>query len=167
MRVARHGLVDVELEAAPADPQCGDLVVEVGPIRDAPADPWPLDARGGGEHSADRAARPRGGEAQDAAPAAVEIVAERRAHRLHHATARARRAAERDFCEEGVMDVAAEQADRCRRIAAPPGGDLLEQAGEALEGVLEGCPVLEIEVAAHAFAPARGPLAPGAVADRL
>jgi hypothetical protein len=76
MQVARHRHVDVELEAATADPQCRDLVVEVRPVDDARADRRLLDARGGGEPRRS-CGPPRGGEAQDTARAAVEIVRRR------------------------------------------------------------------------------------------
>jgi hypothetical protein len=129
--------------------------------------PGVLHSRARGEHATDDPAWPRRTQPQHPAFAVVEVVAERRAHRLRHAAPDARFASERDLGEEGMMDVAAEQADRGWRVAAPSRGDVLEQPGHAMEGVLERRPVLEVEVAPHAFGPARGQPAPGPVADRL
>jgi len=122
------------MSTSSADPriQRRDLIVEIRPVGHAPANPGILHARGCGERSSDGTARPRGGEAHHAAFATVEVVAKRRAHRLHHAAPDVRPAPERDFGEERVVDVAAEQADRGRRLPAPPGRDVLEQPRHAV-----------------------------------
>ena len=66
-----------------------------------------------------------------------------------------------------MVDVAGEDDDRGRRLAALAGGDLAQEVAQLREGLAEGGPVVEVDFAPQLLARPGGRLAPGAVAELL
>ena len=144
-----------------------DLVVEVGALEQAPADAGVGRAARAGQAAGGRSEGAREAGPDDLALFRVERVAVGRADGLVDGALHAGLGPEGDVAEIGMVDVAGEQHDRGRRLAALAGADLFEQLAQALEGELEGGPVVEVDGPPQLLAAARDRAAPGAVAEAL
>src|SRR6476660_2159895 len=103
--VSGHGLVQLQHGLAPVEAQGRDLVVEVGPVQEAPADPGFRSPRAACECSGRRYHRALEGRPDDAALALVERVAVGRANRLVDRGLQVVAGREAHLDEVGMMDV--------------------------------------------------------------
>src|SRR3954469_13370037 len=65
--------------------------------------------------------------------------------------------------EVGVVNVAREEGDRRRRLAAPARADVADEVDQPQEAVVEGRPVLEVEALADLLADLRPAASPRAL----
>src|SRR5204863_5346827 len=160
-------LLELELGGAAAKREARDLVVEVGALDEAPLEVGIATAHRPGERTGEAPRRARGGELGLATLARVERVSKRRADGLVGLALDARRFGVLDLAQVRVVDVAREEDERGRGVAALARADLAEKLGDEVEGVLERGPVVEVDRAAKLLRALRDSGPPGAVADLL